>query len=116
MPRLLADVTPLRESPGFRRLYLGQLVSFVGSQLTVVAVPYQVFKLTGSSLAVGLVSLAQFVPLLVGSLAGGALADSFDRRRLLVVTSLVLAINGVPLAVNAGSGGGALWPVVVFSA
>ena len=114
--RLLADITPLRESPEFRRLFVAQLVSLVGSQLTVVAVPYQVFQLTDSSLAVGLTSLAQFVPLLIGSLVGGALADSFDRKRLLVITSCALALNGLPLALNAMTdGGGALWPVVLFS-
>src|SRR5205807_9020983 len=57
--RLFADIAPLRDSADFRRLYVGQLVSFLGSQLTVVAVPYQVFLLTRSSFQVGLVSLAQ---------------------------------------------------------
>lgn len=110
-PRLLADLSPLRESPDFRRLYLGQLVSFLGTQLTVVAVPYQVFLLTGSSLQVGLVSLAQFMPLLVGSLAGGAMADSMDRRRLLMVMQVLQAATSVGLALNAGRGEPALWPI-----
>src|SRR5579872_1541283 len=79
--RLLADIAPLRDSADFRRLYVGQLVSFLGSQLAVVAVPYQVFLLTRSSFQVGLVSLAQLGPLLVGSLVGGAVADRMDRRR-----------------------------------
>ena len=70
--RVLVDITPLRRSWGFRALFAGQLVSFLGSQLTVVAVAYQVFRLTHSSFAVGMVSLAQFGPLLIGSLLGGA--------------------------------------------
>jgi MFS family permease len=113
---LLVDVTPLRRSREFRVLFGGQLVSFLGSQLTVVAVPYQVFRLTHSSFAVGLVSLAQLVPLVVGSLAGGAIADSRDRRRLLLATLTLLALTGVPLVLNARQDHPALWPVVVFSA
>lgn len=61
------------------------MISFLGTQLAIVAVPYQVFRLTHSSLQVGLVSLAQLGPLLVGSLVGGAVADTVDRRRLLMV-------------------------------
>src|SRR5689334_14189559 len=113
---LLVDVTPLRTSREFRVLFSGQLVSFLGSQLTVVAVPYQVFRLTHSSLAVGLVSLAQLTPLIAGSLIGGTLADSRDRRRLLLVTISLLALSGVPLVLNALRDAPALWPVVVFSA
>jgi MFS family permease len=117
MPRVLADITPLRASREFRLLYGGQWVSFLGSQLTVVAVPFQVYELTNSSLAVGLVSLAQLFPLIIGSLIGGAIADSTDRRRLLLVMQVALAATGVPLAINAGLGDrAALWPVVVFSA
>lgn len=115
MAGLLVDITPLRRSRDFRLLFFGQLVSFLGSQLTIVAVPYQVFKLTGSSLAVGLVSLAQLGPLIVGSLVGGAVADSRDRRRLLLLMLGLLAIAGVPLALNASHGLGSLWPIVVFS-
>jgi MFS family permease len=113
---LFVDVTPLRTSREFRVLFGGQLVSFLGSQLTVVAVPYQVYRLTHSSLAVGLVSLAQLTPLIAGSLIGGTLADSRDRRRLLLVTLSLLALSGVPLVLNAVRDQPALWPVVVFSA
>lgn len=116
MPRLLADLTPLRESPDFRRLWLGQLVSFIGTMLTMVAVPYQVFLLTDSSLAVGLTSLAQMVPLLIGSLAGGALADARDRRKLIIGSNLALAIASALLALNASVDHPALWAIVVISA
>lgn len=114
--RLFADVTPLRESPDFRRLYVGQLISFVGTQLTVVAVPYQVFQLTDSSLQVGLVSLAQLGPLIVGSLIGGAAADSIDRRRLLLWMQVVMAITSVGLALNAMLDAPMLWPIYVLTA
>lgn len=115
--RLLIDVSPLRESPQFRLLYSGQFVSFIGNQLTLVAVPYQVFRLTGSSLMVGLVSLAQIGPLLAGSLVGGTVADSVDRRRLLLWMQVGLALTSVGLALNAALGErAALWPVVAMSA
>lgn len=113
-PRLLADVTPLRESPDFRRLYTGQLVSFVGTQLTMVAVPYQVFQLTHSSLQVGLVSLAEVVPLVLGSLVGGAAADSIDRRRLLLRMQVLMALTSAGLAVNAMQSQPAVWPIYVL--
>lgn len=114
--RVFADITPLRESPDFRRLYVGQLVSFVGTQLTVVAVPYQVFQLTDSSLQVGLVSLAQLGPLIVGSLVGGAAADSIDRRRLLLWMQVVMAMTSVGLALNAMLDDPLLWPIYVLTA
>ncbi|MDQ3146314.1 MAG: MFS transporter, partial [Actinomycetota bacterium] len=92
---VLIDTTPLRVSKDFRRLWVGQAVSFVGTMVTTAALPYQVFTETGSTLAVGLLGVAQLVPLLVFSLLGGALADSMDKRRL------ILAVNGAALACSA---------------
>jgi MFS family permease len=109
--RLFADIAPLRDSADFRRLYTGQLISFLGSQLTIVAVPYQVFRLTRSSFQVGLVSLAQLGPLLVGSLVGGAAADRMDRRRLIMAMQVAQALTSVGLALNVVHGLGALWPI-----
>ena len=114
--RILADVTPLRASREFRLLFSGQLVSFLGTQLTVVAVPYQVFVLTHSSLAVGMVSLAQLGPLIIGSLVGGSIVDSADRRRLMLGMQLALAAVSVGLALNAMRGDAALWPIFVLTA
>src|SRR5256714_3966952 len=111
--RVFADVAPLRESPAFRRLYVGQLISFLGSQLAIVAVPYQVFRLTHSSFQVGLVSLAQLGPLLVGSLIGGDGADRMDRRRLIMAMQVAQAATSITLALNALHGLGALWPIYV---
>src|SRR3977135_2356280 len=65
--RVFVDLTPLRVSPDYRRLYTGQAVSFLGRQLTLVAAPVQVFAVTGSSVQVGLLGLVQLPPLLVGS-------------------------------------------------
>lgn len=111
--RVLIDISPLRQHRDYRLLYLGQLVSIVGRQLTVVASSLQVFLLTRSSLMVGLLSLAQLGPLIVCSLIGGAIADAYDRRRVLIWTQLVLALCSVGLAVNASLGDPALWPVFV---
>jgi len=115
-PRLLADLTPLRASRDFRLLFLGAGVSQLGRQLTVVAIPYQVFLLTHSSLAVGLVGLATVGPLVVLSLAGGAIADAVDRRKLLLVTQVLSASVSAALAVNAASAQPRLWPIYVLAA
>jgi hypothetical protein len=74
--RLFIDLTPLRRSRDFRWLIGGELVSVLGTQLTTVAVPYQVYRITHSSLDVGLVSLFQLFPLIAGSLLGGSVVDA----------------------------------------
>jgi MFS family permease len=99
--RILIDVDPLRESRDFRLLFGGQLIGMFGTQLTTVAIPFQVYELTRSSLQVGAVSLAQLVPLIVGALVGGMVGDAVDRRVILVVTSAALALTSGALAINA---------------
>lgn len=91
----------MRESRDFRLLFAGLLVSMLGNQLTTVAIPFQVFTMTHSSLQVGLVSLAQLVPLVVGSLIGGTLGDVMDRRRLMVISSALSALAAAGLMANA---------------
>ena len=88
---MAVDVTPLRESPGFRWLWVGQSIAYVAWRMMLVLVPVQVYGLTGSTLDVGLVSLVQFVPLVVFTIIGGALADAHDRRRLLVWSTAGMA-------------------------
>jgi MFS family permease len=112
---MVIDVSPLRRSRDLRYLVTGQLISELGSQLTAVAVPYQVYLLTHSSLEVGLVSLAQVVPLIIGSLFGGSLADVIDRRVLLLVTQLLMAASIAGLAINTDLGP-SLWPLFVLPA
>ena len=95
---LLLDIAPLRESRSFRLLWIGQLISLTGSQLRLVALPYQVFLITGSSFDVGVIGLFQAVPLLTLGLFGGAIADAVDRRRLLLLTQTGLAAVSLALA------------------
>jgi MFS family permease len=114
--RLFLDVTPLRVSRDFRRLWTGQSVSFLGSMITTAALPYQVFHQTGSSLAVGLLGLVQLGPLLVFSLYGGAFADSIDKRRLLLGVTACSALSSGALAVNASLGHPQLWLLYVLGA
>jgi hypothetical protein len=98
---VLLDISPLRRHPDFRLLFIGQFVSFFGSMITYVAVPYQLYQLTGSSLAVGLLGTVQLVPLLLSALWGGAYADAMDRRRLLIGAEILLAVISLGFAVNA---------------
>jgi MFS family permease len=102
MPRLLVDWRPLKNSRNFALLISGQLFSLLGSSLTMVAVPYQVYQETHSSLWVGLASLFQLPFLIMGSLWGGAYGDRYDRRTLLIIGSVVAAASSAALALNAG--------------
>jgi MFS family permease len=113
---LWVDTTPLRVSPDFRRLWTGQAISVIGSMITTAALPYQVFHLTGSSLQVGLLGLAQLGPLLVFALIGGALADSIDKRRLLLAATVISAGCSVVLAVNASLDHPQVWLLYVVGA
>ena len=101
MPRLLVDWSPLRHNRNFRLLVIGQLFSLLGSNVTMVAVPYQVYRETHSSLWVGLASLIQLPFLIAGSLWGGAYGDRYDRRALLIIGSFIAALASAALALNA---------------
>ena len=114
LARMAVDTRPLRESKPFRWLWLGQSVSYVGSRVVGVAVPYQVYELTGSTLAVGLVSLVELVPLLTLTLIGGSLADAVDRRKLLLWTETGLLVTGVGFVVNASLAEPRVWPLFVL--
>jgi MFS family permease len=113
--RILLDVTPLRRSRDYRAMITGLGVSQLGTQLTTVAVPFQVYAITRSSLVVGLVSLTQLFPLIVGSLLGGSLVDAMDRRKLLIIVEAIAAASSAGLALNADLGP-TLWPLFVFPA
>ncbi|GAA2080591.1 MFS transporter [Actinomadura alba] len=93
-----ADITPLRTSVDYRRLWFGHTVSSIGQQMTAVAVSVQVYALTGSTFATGMVGLCSLVPLVVFGLYGGAIADTVDRRKLGLVGSFGLALLSAVLA------------------
>ncbi len=95
------DVTPLRASRDFRFLYAGTAVSQFGSAFTTVAVPFQLYTLTGSTLAIGLFGAVTFVPLLVLNMVGGAVADKVERRRWIVGCQLLGMATALGLAANA---------------
>jgi MFS family permease len=101
--RWAMDTRPLR-IPAYRRLWSSTIVTAVGSQLTAVAVPKQIYDITGSSAWVGAASMAGLLPLIVFALWGGAVADSMDRRKLLLITNTGIAVTSVLFWLQAVSG------------
>lgn len=116
MRPLLLDISPLRDSTLYRRLWLGSLLSSVGSALTMFAVPLQVWDVTHSAFAVGLLSAVQLVPAITIGLLGGAWADARDRRRLLLGATCALIATSAALVVLARSGPGLLWLLYLIAA
>lgn len=113
---LAVDLAPLRDSVPYRALWIGQVVSLIGTQMRLVAVPFQVFELTGSTVAVGLIGLVEVVPLIVFSIIGGALADAFDRRKIIAFATVGLMLDAVALAVLSFSGDASLWSIYALTA
>ncbi len=107
------DVTPLRTSRDFRLLFVAGTVFYLGGMVSYVAIPFQIYRLTGSNFAVGAIGLVELLPLIAFGLYGGALADHVDRRRLLVWTGVAQAVLTGVLAVNAFSDRPSL--VVIFA-
>jgi MFS family permease len=105
---MLADTRPL-QVPAFRRLWTANIVTVIGAQLTVVAVPAQLYAQTGSSAYVGLTGVFGLVPLVVFGLYGGALADVFDRRTILIFTTLGLIGTSALFWLQAAAGGVGVW-------
>ncbi len=85
---MLLDLSPLKASRDYRLLFFGQLVSFFGSMMTFIVVPWQMYQLTGSSAMVGYIYLAEFVPMIVLAFVGGAMADFLDKRKMLRLTEI----------------------------
>ena len=111
LPRLAADLTPLRASRDMRLLVAGTIVSGLGTQATLVALPYQLYTQTGSPFLTGLLGAVELGPLVSMSLLGGALADRHDRRRLLLADQVALVVTAGLLALGAFLGSP---PVVVL--
>lgn len=98
---MFIDLSPLKNSRDYRLLFLGQTVSFFGSMVSYVAVPYQVYELSKSSLVVGLIGSAQLIPMIFFSLLGGSIADAMDRKKLLLYSELVMSLACLGLVINA---------------
>jgi MFS family permease len=122
--RLFVDLSPLRASPAFARLWIGSVVSGIGAQLTLVAVGIQIYEMTESTLAVSLVGGIALLPMIVAGLWGGMLADAFDRRRVLIISSLVAWVSIFGLialsaseAAQAAAGATSIpvWPIYVLT-
>jgi MFS family permease len=111
----LVDLTPLKRSRDFRRLFVGRSISDFGDEVVMVVVPFQVYEITGSTLAVGLIGLAELVPVFVFPIVGGAFADALERRRLTIATHVILAVMSVLMAVNASLDEPMLWPLYAFA-
>ncbi|MFF9502110.1 MFS transporter [Streptomyces sp. NPDC014656] len=107
--RIFADLTPLRTSADYRRLWFGSTVSWVGQGMTALAISLQVYDITGSAFSVGLVGLFSLVPLVVFGLYGGAIADTVDRRALGLVGATGAAVLSAALAAAAFAGFHRVW-------
>lgn len=108
---VLPDRAPFRESRDFRMLFTSGLITYLGSIMTYVALPFQIKELTGSFVAVGVLGIVQIVPLIVFGLWGGALADRMDRRTMVLVTESGSTVCAALLLVNAASAAPSVWLV-----
>lgn len=98
---MLINIEPLKKYPQFRYLFIGQMVSFLGSMISYVALPYQVYELTKDNSLVGLIGLTQFVPVLIFGLLGGTFADRLNRRKLLMYSEILMSFLVFGLMLNA---------------
>lgn len=112
----ILNLSIFRRNRNFTLLYIGQFVSFFGSMITNVALPYQIYKETHSTLMVGLLGLVQLFPILVTALIGGVFADRYHRRMLLLSAESMLALGALSLAWNASAASPQLWVLFLVSA
>jgi MFS family permease len=114
LSRFVIDVSPLRASRDLRLLIIGELVSGFGTQAVLVALPFQIYLETGSALLTGLLGAVELVPLIAMSLLGGAIADRFDRRTLLLLVQIGLIAAPAGLAAITFAGSPQLWALYVL--
>ncbi len=100
--KLFLDIGILKRNRNYRLLYSGQFISFIGTMMTSVALPYQIYSQTHSTLMVGLLSLVQLIPLLFTALIGGAFADRHQRRQLALYSEMIFLLSCLTLIINAG--------------
>lgn len=111
----LIDLSPLRASPAFARMWIGSVLAGIGGQLTIVTVMLHVFALTGSTFAVSMIAVAGLVPMVLAGLYGGMLADAFDRRRVALIAATVTFASTALLAALTWSGSETIWWLYVLS-
>ncbi|HKQ07771.1 MAG TPA: MFS transporter [Blastocatellia bacterium] len=115
-PQSQRSAFPALRHRDFRLLWLAQLVSITGSQMQLVAINWHVYLLTHSPLALGFVGLVRVVPIILCSLIGGVVADAIDRKRLMIVTQVVMLVSAAALAATTASGLDAVWPIYLLTA
>lgn len=113
--RYFIDLSLLKHNRNFRLLYLGQFISFIGTMITSVALPYQIYHETQSTLLVGLIGFFQLLPLLFTALIGGVFADRHHRQKLLLFSETLLAIGCLLLTSNALLGKPHIWIVFLIA-
>lgn len=116
MMKYLINLSILHRNRNFAYLYMGQFISLMGTMITGVALPYQIYHETQSTLMVGLLSLVQLLPILVTALIGGVFADRYHRRMLLIISELVLALGCLLMAFNASLAEPHIWVMFVVAA
>src|SRR3954465_8114871 len=114
--RIAVDLSVLRESRNLRLLVIGELISGLGSQAALVAIPFQVYTLTGSPALVGLLGIAELLPIVIGSLFGGAIADRIERRTLMLAAQTAILASAAALAAITIAGEPPVWLIFVFAA
>lgn len=112
---MLLDLSPLKKNRDFRYIYFGQFISFFGTMMSFVALPFQVFEITNSTLAVGLLGIIELVPLLITAFIGGALSDVMDRRKLLIYSEFGMTLGCAMLLVNAMQQHPSLWLIYIVA-
>lgn len=112
---MFIDLSPLRHK-NFRRLFLGQLISAFGTQMTAIVVPFQIFLITQSTFYTGLISGVEFIFIFLSSLLGGVLADRFEKRKILIWAEIGLSIVPLGFAINSLSSSPNLWVIFVLAA
>jgi MFS family permease len=114
--KLLTDLTPLRENPAFRRLWMGSMLSGIGTAMTTYAVPLQAWTITHSTTAVGGLGAATLIPMLVIAMPGGTLADRVDRRKLVLLVTVGQTAVSALLFTQALAGARSIWLLYVLQA
>src|SRR4051794_11855825 len=112
---MLIDIKPLFRYRNYGLLYLSQFVSMLGSMVSYMVTPYQIYALTHSTFLVGLLGIAQLGPILLGGLLGGSFADVVDRKKLLIISELFMTAGVVALAVNAANSSPSVNAIFAFT-